>query len=170
MKKILAVLTALFVAFALVSCGGDPGSTGGDDEPPVLPVLFDGTLWIEDVGTVTAYNDDGFTTEITLGSGGYSESTGKVVVLFENPIDLSAYSKVVFTVVDANSGWHGGVVFFNAAHDANVDDWGGSGNVNNTLTLDMVAMGATSAQLAVVSGFTICTGNDLKVTKIEVTN
>jgi len=191
LKRIGVILLALFVVFAMVGCksdattgdeetGGGPGEEEGPGEEgptgPSLPVLFENGRWLAALGTVTVYADEDWEIELPLTGGKYQcANSQRLYISFENPVDLSAYKKAVFSVIDNDSGWCGGLVFFDGDTDDNVNDWSGNSGgkvtlTNNVFTFNFETLGATAEQLKKVSGFDVCTGNALGLTKAVVTN
>jgi len=83
------------------------GTSGPGEIGLSSPVLFSNGAWIDDVGEVTI---TGFTKSGNNLKGGNDENTSKGDFLFEKPIDVTGYTKLVFTT-DADFWWAGGQIY-----------------------------------------------------------
>ena len=184
MKKFLLILSVL--AFLSISCKDEDAEKDKktkDVEPTyvaagsesTMPKLFEYGVWTSEVGGVSliSFNDgtpkielENYETELTAGKEGYF-----IEAMFDDPIDISSYKRMVFTGMSDGNAWHGGKIFYLDDED-NVKDagfWNGSGfpsgmgDVEYTLTNTAYS----NVDFTKVIGFNIKTTGTLTIDVIE---
>jgi len=118
LKRILVILLAVFVVFAMLSC--DNGSTKKSPSPTPTPtpdggiknpILFENGEWSDELGNIE--KDIG---DVVISSEGIKlKDGGEINFRFEDPVDASAYSAMVFVFKEKNASdlgwWAGGQLF-----------------------------------------------------------
>jgi hypothetical protein len=146
----------------LVAIWGPPGG-----HTPTTSILFENGQWAEELGDVTIEHGELIEGELREVEGGNDAS---IRAAFENEIDVSEFTMIVFTGTFTNGHWHGGWLFYDGTKEAQW--WRGNeheGFYDMTKTKVFIFSELpNSLDLEKISGFNLQAGENSVITKIEL--